>query len=81
MFRFPKNDGLLFEFNKEKRVALHMFFVFFPIDIVYFNEKKEVIKILRNVMPFIPYIEGIKCRYILEVKDCKNINLKDKLIF
>ena len=33
MFRFPRNDGLLFEF-KELPVALHMFFVFIKIDII-----------------------------------------------
>ena len=79
MFRFPKNDGLLFLFNRGKKVSLHMVFVFFPIDIIYFNEEKEVIKVLKNVKPFVPYIKSVECKYILEVKDCKNIKLNDKL--
>ena len=48
MFSFPKNDGLLFKFDKEIYVSLHMFFVFFPIDIIYINEKFKVIKIKKR---------------------------------
>lgn len=81
MFRFPKNDGLLFKFKKEKKVALHMFFVFIPIDIVYLNKDKTVIKIIKHAKPFTPYIRSTFCNYILELKDSKNIEIGDKLEF
>lgn len=81
MFRFPKNDGLLFDFKKEQFISLHMFFVFFPIDIVYLNNNKEIIKIIKKVRPFTPYIPSIKCRYIIELKDSKNLQQNDKLSF
>ena len=80
MFSFPKNDGLLFKFNKEVFVSLHMFFVFFPIDIVYINKNKIVIKIKKRVLPFVPFIAPVKCKYILELKNCKNIKIGDKVI-
>ena len=81
MFSFPKNDGLLFIFNKEVFVSLHMFFVFFPIDIVYINKNKIVIKIRKKVFPFTPFISPVKCKYILELKNCKNIKIGDKVSF
>lgn len=81
MFRFPRNDGLLFVFNKEKPIALHMFFVFFTIDIVYLNKNKKVIKILKKVKPFTPYIKAVKCEYILELKGAKNLQINDKISF
>jgi len=81
MFRFPKDDGLAFIFNKEAPISLHMFFVFFTIDIIYLNKNKKVIKILKNAKPFTPYIKSVNCKYILELKDSKNLQLNDKIIF
>ena len=81
MFKFPKNEGILFEFKQEKKVALHTCFVFFKIDLVYLNNNKKVIKIRRGVLPFIPYIPKVKCKYILELKNCKKLKIKEKLKF
>lgn len=79
MFNFPKNDGLLFEFKKEIFVSLHMLFVFFPIDIVYLNQNKTIIKILKNVKPFISFIKPVRCKYILELKNSKNLKIGEIL--
>ena len=81
MFCFPKNDGVLFEFKKEVPISLHMFFVFIKIDIVYLNQDKIVIKILKNIKPFALPLKEIKCKYILELKDSKNIKIGEKLKF
>ena len=50
MFSAKKN--LIFTFNKEKRISLHMLFVFFPIWAVYLDKNKEVIEI-KKLYPFI----------------------------
>ncbi|HLC58473.1 MAG TPA: DUF192 domain-containing protein [Candidatus Nanoarchaeia archaeon] len=76
-----KNDGALFEFKKEVYVALHTFFVLRKIDIVYLDKNKVVTKIRKNILPFTLYIPYTKCNYILELKNSKNIKLKDKLKF
>jgi len=69
MFRFKlKEDGLLFVFNKEKKVFLHMFFVFFPIDVVCLDENKKIVEIIENVKPFDPLIICPKCKYVVELK-------------
>ncbi len=81
MFRFPKNDGLIFIFKKEKYVSLHTLFVFYPIDIIYLDKNKKIIKLLKKVKPFTLLIPYTKCRYILELKDSKNIGSKTKISF
>jgi len=81
MFRFFYDDGLLFIFEKEKEIGLHMFFVFSKIDIIYINDKKRVIKILKNIKPFTPHIKAVKCKYILEVKNYKGVNINNILSF
>jgi len=81
MFRFPKNDGLIFIFKKEKYVSLHTLFVFYPIDIIYLNKNRKITKLLKKVKPFTLLIPYTKCRYILELKDSKNISLKTKISF
>ncbi len=79
MFKNIKTSGLLMEFNKEKFIALHTFFVFYKLDIVYINKDFKVIKIRKNILPFTFYIPHVKCKYILEIKNCKNVKLNDKL--
>lgn len=52
--------GLMFRFNpiQEKGVLLipcnsiHMFFMFFPIDVIFLNEKNEIVSLKENVKPW-----------------------------
>lgn len=81
IFKRLNNDGLLFIFNKERKVDLHMLFVFYTIDILFIDSKLNVIKILKRIKPFTFYISGIKCRYILELKNCKHLKVGDKVSF
>ena len=76
----PKNDGLLFFFKKESVVSLHMFFVFFSIDVVYVNKEKKIVEIKRKVKPFYPFILGPPAKYILELKDARSLEVGEKLI-
>ena len=71
---FSKKKNLLFKFEKEKRVSLHMLFVFFPIWVVYLNEGKEVVYV-KKLLPFISCIKPKKkAKYILElVEDPRTI--------
>ena len=38
-----KSRTLLFVFSKEKMVSLHMFFVFYPIDVLFLDKNKKVV--------------------------------------
>ena len=77
---FKPKQNLLFINKKEKKVSLHMFFVFYPITILYLNKDYQVIK-KRKALPFHPYISGIKSKYILELSKKNNIKEKETLRF
>jgi uncharacterized membrane protein (UPF0127 family) len=66
MFRTnPKS--LVFVFDKEKIVPLHMFFVFFPIDVLYLDKNKRVVETKINLMPFTFYKAMKKSSYVIEL--------------
>ncbi len=45
-----------------------MFFVFFPIDVVYLDESRKVVCVKENVKPF-RVVEPVNCRYIVELAE------------
>ena len=66
MFR-KKPSALIFVFDKEEKVSLHMFFVFFPIDVLYLNKEKAVVEIKKKFMPFTFYNPRKKASYVIEL--------------
>ena len=83
--RFSRQKNLIFELKQEKKEIMDMFFVFYPIDLVFLNKDKQVIELKRNFRPFAIYSPKKKTKYILElkkgtIKDFK-IKLKDKISF
>ncbi len=62
--------------------SIHMFFVFYPINVIWLNSKFEVVDIKR-AKPFISLLSPKKpAKYIIELtKDIKDIKIGDKLIF
>lgn len=85
MFRFKEIDyGLIFdmEYESKERVSLHMFFVFFKINVLFLDEKKKVVDKKRHLLPFSIYVPKKKARYVIELPKKINIDkieLKDKL--
>ncbi|OGM01325.1 hypothetical protein A3K72_03050 [Candidatus Woesearchaeota archaeon RBG_13_36_6] len=69
MFSKPlKDEGLIFIFKKPRQVALHMFFVFFPIDIIFLDKRRRVIELKEYVKPFTPLIKSRKpASYVVEL--------------
>jgi len=66
MFNIKFKKVCIFYFNKQKRIGLHSFFVFFPIEAIYLNKKKEVLA-FKTLVPF-RFLKPEKCRYIIESK-------------
>ena len=64
-----KDKGLIFIYKKEKKISLHMIFVFFPIDVLFLNKNKKVIDMKKNFKPFSFYIAKKKAKYILELPE------------
>ena len=73
MFRWPKY-GAIFINEKPIKYDLHTFFVFYSIDILFLDENYRIIKAYKRVKPFTFYIKGIKSRYIVELRNSKNLN-------
>jgi uncharacterized membrane protein (UPF0127 family) len=81
MFTFPQNDsGLIFVFPKLTEASLHMFFVFYPIDILWLDEKKKVVDLRTRIMPFMPLIvPKKKAKYVIELPIFSIENSKTKI--
>ena len=47
---------------------IHTFFMRFSIDVVYLNEKYEVVDIDTNVLPWIMCLPRLKARHVLELR-------------
>ncbi len=62
-----KDVALVFPFKKEKITLLHMFFVFYQIDVLFLNEHKEVTELKENLRPFTFYRPRNKAKYIIEL--------------
>jgi len=84
MFQTPlKNDqGLLIDRGKESitKSSIHMLFVFFPIDVVWLDNKRRVVDKRENIKPFTPLVVPRKAtQFILELPQgmSKNIELGD----
>ena len=64
---FSKPRPLIFIFEKEKIIPLHMLFVFYPIDALFLDKNKIVVEIKEKFMPFTLYNPKKKSKYILEL--------------
>ncbi len=62
-----KITPLIFSFEKEKIIPLHMFFVFYPIDVLFLNKNKIVVEIKKNLGPFSFYTPKNKSMFIIEL--------------
>ncbi len=85
MFKSRVEKPLIFIFDDERRHALHMLFVFCPIDVLFLDKHKKVVDIKENFRPFAFYTPKEKCMYIVEmaagsIKQSKT-KLGDKLAF
>lgn len=66
-----------FHFGKPVRYSIHMFFVFFPIDIVFLDETNHIREIKENLKPFQVYRPKKKYSSFIELpsKTIKKHNL------
>ncbi|MEA3378701.1 MAG: DUF192 domain-containing protein [Nanoarchaeota archaeon] len=64
-----RREGILFELSRESKelAAIHMLFVFFPLDVYWLNKDFKVVDLKLNVKPFrIHVAPKKKAKYILE---------------
>jgi len=77
MFSRPK--ALVMDFKKEKIIPLHMLLVFFPIDVLFLNQKKVVVEVKRNFRPFSFYTPKKKARFLVELPYEAKAGVGDKI--
>jgi len=70
--------ALVFDFPSESKLgsSLHMIFVFFPIDVLFLNSKKEVVDKI-TLQPFTPnYTPKKPAKYVIELPEGRAKGLK-----
>ena len=69
-FRKKMNDfAMIFPFNKSVKIAVTMFFVFFPIDVIFLDEHNKVIELKENFKPFRNYYSQQKMKTFIELPE------------
>jgi len=87
MFRkeLQKNQGLLIDLHKDTNAGIHMFFVNFPIDVIWLNSEKLVVATAEDVKPFTLKNPKKFARYIIElphgVLKAKPVSFGDRFTF
>ncbi|MEA2037925.1 MAG: DUF192 domain-containing protein [Nanoarchaeota archaeon] len=59
--------SLVFIFDKEKIISLHMFFVFYPIDVLFLDRNKKIVEIKENFKPFKFYLPKKRAKFVVEL--------------
>jgi len=86
MFSKKLNSGksviLVCDFNSRFFCAIHMLFVFFPLDIIFLDSDKKVVDV-RKAYPFVSFIAPRKeAKYVIEMNKGENIlKIGDKVTF
>jgi len=67
MFSRKRNIQLILKFEKEKKVSLHMFFVFYSIDVLFLDKRKVVVDMKETFKPFSVYRSQREAMYAVEL--------------
>jgi uncharacterized membrane protein (UPF0127 family) len=85
MFHCKVSKPLVFFFNKEKIVPLHMWFVFMPIDVIFLDKNKKVVELLEDFKPFSFYKPNKLAKYLIEFESGtikgKKVKIGEKVSF
>ena len=65
--RFPSGKALFFKFNKPGRHGVRMYFVRFPIDLVYLDSSFKVVEVRARLKPWRMYWLKAVAKYLIEL--------------
>lgn len=77
---FRRKQNLIMIFSKPRRILLHNFFVFFPIDVLILDEKKKIVEIKKNFRPFTFWNSKEKGKYVVEMGISSDYEIGNELI-
>lgn len=78
---FRKRQNLIMIFPEEKTISLHMFFVFYPIDILVLDKHRKIVEIKQNFKPFTFWNSTKKGKSVVELAFPNKYRVGDKLYF
>jgi len=85
MFTRKLTKALIFPFKKESIQHVHMFFVWYPIDVLWLDKNKKVIQLKENLNPFRIVLAKKPAKYIIEFEKgiirISGTELNDKISF
>lgn len=69
MFRrgFPRGSAILFKLSKPGRYGIHMFFVRFPIDLLYLDSRFVVVELREGLKPWRTHRSKAIANYLIEL--------------
>ena len=67
MFSLPTQSAMVLKFKSDSPVNLHMFFVFFPIDVILVDSRRKVVELIEGFAPFTTYSAKKKAMFVVEV--------------
>jgi uncharacterized membrane protein (UPF0127 family) len=79
MFSPPlkQQEGIILVSNKEDLGSIHMFFVFFPIDVLWLDKRAKVIHKAERVLPFTYcVVPPKKAQYIVELPAKSTVHIQ-----
>ncbi len=65
---FSKKKNLLFSFPVKEHPIIHMFFVFYPITLIFLDESYTILE-HKYIYPFQIYLPKQKFKYLLEIPE------------
>ncbi|MEW6593009.1 MAG: DUF192 domain-containing protein [Candidatus Hadarchaeota archaeon] len=65
--RLAEGGGMLFKFGNPGRYGIHMFFMRFPIDLVYLDSDFLVVELKEKIKPWRIYRPKNKASYLVEL--------------
>ncbi len=69
MFTVKFRKPLIFVFSSHMIIPLHMFFVFYPIDVLWLDSEKIVVELKKGFRPFSFFTPKRKASYVIELKE------------
>jgi len=66
---FRKKQNLVMVFPNERKISLHMFFVFYPIDVLIVDDQMRIVEIKRYFQPFTTWKSAKKGKCVVELGD------------
>ncbi len=64
---FRRCQNLVMVFSGDKKVSLHMWFVFFPIDVLIVDRDHRIVEIARDFRPWRMWQSSVQGKYVIEL--------------